>query len=72
MKRIAAALLCVMLLWAAAGCGSEDEWGDDHEEVDIPVVPVGKITSDTSVFEEYGGTITIEPDELSDRKSDGE
>ena len=33
---------------------------------DQTVVPNGKITSDVSVFEEYGDTITIELDELSD------
>lgn len=26
----------------------------------VPVVPVGKITSDVSIFQEYGGTVTIE------------
>ena len=26
----------------------------------VPVVPVGKITSDVSLFEEYGEDITIE------------
>lgn len=162
MKRITAILLCVMLIWAAAGCGNEYEWEDESEdeleEVDmdsleelyqiritagdtvlsgvlydnqtsrafadmlpltvdlwhpapdfarafdlreripryekagyeyelgslaywyegpsiaviykdsrdetvVPVVPIGKITSDVSIFEEYGDTITIELEE---------
>ena len=35
MKRIAAVLLCVMLIWAVAGCGSEYEWEDELEELDM-------------------------------------
>lgn len=31
-----------------------------REETVAPVVPIGKITSDVSIFFEYGGTITIE------------
>lgn len=31
-----------------------------REETVVPVVPIGKIASDVSVFEEYGGTITVE------------
>lgn len=171
MKRIAVTLLCVMLICAAAGCGSEYEWKDESEdeleEVDmdsleelyhiritagdtvlsgvlydtqtsrdfvdmlpltvglwhpapdfarafdlpesipryakagyeyelgslaywyegpsialiykasrdqtvVPVVPIGKITSDVSFFEEYGDTITIELDGLSNMESDEE
>ncbi len=34
-----------------------------REKTVVPVVPIGKITSDVSVFEEYGGTITIEIEE---------
>ena len=163
MKRIAAVLLCVMLIWAVAGCGSEYEWEDELEELDmdsleelyhiriiagdtvlsgvlydtrtardfadmlpltvelwhpapdfarafdlperipryakagyeyelgslaywyegpsialiykasrdqtvVPVVPIGKITSDVSVFEEYGDAIIIELEELSDEE----
>ena len=34
-----------------------------REETVVPVVPIGKIISDVSVFKEYGGTITIEIDE---------
>ena len=37
-----------------------------RDQTVVPVVPIGKITSDVSVFEEYGDTITIELDELSD------
>lgn len=39
MKRIAAVLLCVMIIWSTAGCGSEYEWEgeyeDELEEVDM-------------------------------------
>lgn len=31
-----------------------------REETVVPVVPIGKITSDVSVFQKYGATITIE------------
>lgn len=31
-----------------------------RSETVVPVVPIGKITSDTSVFEEYGESITVE------------
>ena len=31
MKRIAAALLCVGIICAVAGCGSEYEWEDESE-----------------------------------------
>ena len=171
MKRIAVTLLCVMIMWAVAGCGSAYEWEDAPEdelkEVDmdsleelyhiritagdtvlsgilydtqtsrdfadmlpltvelwhpapdfarafdlpehipryaksgyeyelgslaywyegpsialiykasrdqtvVPVVPIGKITADVSVFEEYGDAITIELDEFSDMESDDE
>ncbi len=34
-----------------------------REETVVPVVPIGKITSDVSLFEEYGGSITIEAEE---------
>ena len=37
-----------------------------RDQTVVPIVPIGKITSDVSVFEEYGDTITIELDELSD------
>lgn len=171
MKRIAAVLLCVMIIWSTAGCGSEYEWEgeyeDELEEVDmdsleelyhiritagntvlsgvlydtptsrdfadmlpltvelwhpapdfarafdlperipryakagyeyelgslaywyegpsialiykasrdqtvVPVVPIGKITSDVSVFEEYGDDITIELDKFADVESEKE
>ena len=32
MKRIASALLCVMLICVSAGCGSEHEWEDESED----------------------------------------
>lgn len=32
----------------------------NREETVVPVVPIGKITSDVSIFFDYGGTITIE------------
>ncbi len=35
-------------------------YNDEREETVVPVVTIGKITSDVSVFREYGGTITIE------------
>lgn len=38
----------------------------------VPVVPIGKVTSDVSLFEEYGDTITIELDELSDMEPEEE
>lgn len=171
MKRIAAVLLCVMIIWSTAGCGSEYEWEgeyeDELEEVDmdsleelyhiritagntvlsgvlydtptsrdfadmlpltvelwhpapdfarafdlperipryakagyeyelgslaywyegpsialiykasrdqtvVPVVPIGKITSDVSAFEEYGDDITIELDKFADVESEKE
>lgn len=158
MKRAATVLLCVMLIGAAAGCGSGYEWKeefeDELEEVDmdsleelyhiritagdtvlsgvlydtqtardfaemlpltvelwhpapdfakagyeyelgslaywyegpsialiykasrdqtvVPVVPIGKVTTDVSFFGEYGGTITIELDELSDMEPEEE
>ncbi len=31
-----------------------------RSETVVPVVPIGKITSDTSIFEEYGESITVE------------
>lgn len=31
-----------------------------REETVVPVVPIGKMTSDVSVFEEYGGSIAVE------------
>lgn len=34
-----------------------------REETVVPVVPIGKITSDVSLFEEYGRSITIEAEE---------
>lgn len=34
-----------------------------REETVVPVVPIGKITSDVSLFEEYGGSITVEVEE---------
>ena len=34
-----------------------------RDQTVVPVVPIGKVTSDVSVFEEYGGTITIELEE---------
>lgn len=34
-----------------------------REETVVPVVPIGRITSDVSMFEEYGESITIEIDE---------
>ena len=37
-----------------------------RDQTVVPVVPIGKITSDVSVFEEYRDIITIELDELSD------
>lgn len=43
-----------------------------RDQTVVPVVPVGKVTSDVSVFEEYGDTITIELDELSDGESEEE
>lgn len=43
-----------------------------RDQTVVPVVPIGKITSDVSVFEEYGDTITIELDGLSDTESDEE
>lgn len=43
-----------------------------REETVVPVVPIGKITSDVTVFEEYGETITIELEELSDVESEEE
>ena len=30
-----------------------------HKETIVPVVPIGKITSDVSLLEEYGGSITV-------------
>lgn len=36
---------------------------DSREETVVPVIPFGKITSDVSIFEEYGDSITIEFDE---------
>lgn len=39
-----------------------------RDQTVVPVVPIGKVTSDVSVFENYGGTITIElADETLDR-----
>ena len=43
-----------------------------RDQTVVPVVPIGKITSDVSVFEEYGDAITIELDEFSDMESDDE
>lgn len=37
-----------------------------REETVIPVVPIGKITSETSVFQEYGAEITIEIEDGGD------
>lgn len=31
-----------------------------RDQTVVPVVPIGKVTSDVSFFEDYGGTITIE------------
>ena len=42
-----------------------------REETVVPVVPIGKITSDVSVFEEYGESITIEMVEDSIRAAEG-
>ena len=39
-----------------------------RDQTVIPVVPNGEITSDVSVFEEYGDTIIIELEELSDEE----
>ena len=33
---------------------------ESRKETIVPVVPIGKITSDVSLFEEYGGSITVE------------
>ena len=41
-----------------------------REETVVPVVPVGRITSDTSVFEEYGEAVTIEIVEDIDMKTE--
>lgn len=41
-----------------------------RRETVVPVVPIGKITSDVSVFEEYGGSITVELAEDSDTGSE--
>ena len=42
-----------------------------REQTVVPVVPIGKITSDVSVFQEYGETIIIElEEELSDAESE--
>ena len=43
-----------------------------RDQTVVPVVPIGKITSDVSVFEEYEDAITIELDEFSDMESDDE
>lgn len=43
-----------------------------RDQTVVPVVPIGKITSDVSVFAKYGETITIELEELSDTKPDKE
>ena len=44
-----------------------------REQTVVPVVPIGKITSDVSVFQEYGETIIIElEEELSDAESEEE
>lgn len=41
-----------------------------RDQTVVPVVPIGKITSDVSVFEEYGGSITIElMEELPDEET---
>lgn len=37
-----------------------------REQTVVPVVPIGKITSDVSVFEEYGESVTVELEEDSD------
>lgn len=37
-----------------------------REETVVPVVPMGKITSDLSVFEKYDGTISVEVEEMED------
>lgn len=42
-----------------------------REETVVPVVPIGKITSDVSFFEEYGGTITIEIEEDEEMTESG-
>ena len=39
-----------------------------RDQTVVPVVPNWKITSDVSVFEEYGDTIIIELEELSDEE----
>lgn len=41
-----------------------------RRETVVPVVPIGKITSDVSVFEEYGGSITVELAEDADAGSE--
>ena len=42
-----------------------------RDQTIVPVVPIGKITSDVSVFEEYGEFITIElEEELSEAESE--
>lgn len=38
-----------------------------REQTVVPVVPIGKITSDVSIFQEYGETITIELEEEQER-----
>lgn len=43
-----------------------------RDETVVPVVPVGKITSDVSVFQEYGGTVTIEIIEEESASTKGE
>lgn len=43
-----------------------------RDQTVVPVVPIGKVTSDVSFFEEYGDTITIELDELSDMEPEVE
>lgn len=42
-----------------------------RDQTVVPVVPIGKITSDVSVFEEYGETVAIElKEELPGMESD--
>lgn len=43
-----------------------------REETVVPVVPIGRITSDVSIFEEYGESITIELEEFPNVESDEE
>ena len=39
-----------------------------RDQTVVPVVPIGKITSDVSVFEEYGDAIIIELEETEEKQ----